>query len=135
MDWSSRIILELLRSGETVCFRARGPSMWPAIPSGSRIEVEPCAAADLVVGQLAAFERERRVVVHRVEGVSALGVQFAGDSRKRGDGLIPCEKILGRARVVERRNLHWRWPRAREALWLWRAVKRRLWPGPRMPPR
>ena len=39
MDWPARMILELLRSGETVQFRARGRSMWPAIPSGSRIEV------------------------------------------------------------------------------------------------
>ena len=127
MPWPARMIIELIRSGQSVQFRARGRSMWPAIPSGSRIEVQPCAASELEVGQLAAFERQGQVVVHRVESISAEGVRFAGDSRERGDGVVAREQVLGRARVLERRGLHWRLPRMREVRWLLRALRRRLW--------
>jgi len=118
------MILELLRSGQNVCFRARGRSMWPAIPSGSRIEVRPCAASDLRVGQIAAFERHQRVVVHRVQQIGAQGVHFAGDSLQREDGCIDFDRILGRARVLERRALNWRLPRRTEMPGLWRGLRR-----------
>jgi hypothetical protein len=126
-DYPARMIIELLRSGESVRFRARGSSMWPSIPSGSQIEVQPCAVAELEVGQIAAFERAGRVVVHRVESISAEGVRFAGDSLERGDGVIASERVLGRARVLERRGIHWRLPRPNEVRWLWRVLRRRLW--------
>jgi hypothetical protein len=122
------MIIELIRSGESVRFRARGSSMWPAIPSGSQIEVQPCAASELEVGQIAAFERQGRVVVHRVESISAEGVRFAGDSLERGDGMIASARVLGRARVLERRGIHWRLPRRSELRWLLRVLRRRLWP-------
>ncbi|HKO93014.1 MAG TPA: S24/S26 family peptidase [Polyangiaceae bacterium] len=126
-DWPPRMIVELIRAGESVSFRARGSSMWPAIPSGSQIEVEPCTAAELEVGQIAAFERRGRVVVHRVESIGPEGVRFAGDSRERGDGLIAFDHVLGRARVLERRSIRWRLPRRSELRWLWRVLLRRLW--------
>jgi len=130
MDYPARMIIELIRSGESVRFRARGRSMWPAIPSGSQIEVQPCAAAELEVGQIAAFEREGQVVVHRVESVSTEGVRFAGDTLERGDGVIASERVLGRARVLARRGLHWRLPRPSELRWLWRVLRRRIWQKP-----
>jgi len=127
MDYPARLIIELLRSGQSVRFRARGSSMWPAIPSGSRIEVQPCAVSELEVGQLAAFEREGQVVVHRVQSVTPEAVHFLGDSLERGDGCIASERVLGRARVLERRRIHWRLPRRGEVRRLWRVLQRRLW--------
>jgi Peptidase S24-like len=123
---SARLIIELLRAGETVQFRARGQSMWPAIPSGSRIEVVPGSIAKLRVGQVAAFERAGQVVVHRVERVGPDGVHFGGDALGRGDGRIAPEQVLGRVRVLERRPLSVRLPRPGELTLLWRALRRRL---------
>ena len=125
-DYPTRMILELLRSGQSVRFRARGSSMWPAIPSGSQVEVEPCQAAELEVGQIGAFERQGSVVVHRVTSITPEGVHFSGDSRERGDGWIAREQVLGRARVLERRRIRWRLPRRSEVRWLWRVLWRRL---------
>jgi hypothetical protein len=126
MDWSTRMIIELLRSGQSVCFRARGRSMWPSIPSGSRIEVRPCPATELNVGQIAAYERRGRVVVHRIERISPEGLHFAGDTLATPDGCISGQHVLGRANVLERRRLHLRLPSWQELRWLWRALRRRL---------
>jgi len=122
----ARVIIELLRSGQPVQFQARGSSMWPAIPSGSRVEVIPCAPAELTVGELAAFERAGEVVVHRVQGNSRAGIHFAGDSKAAADGCIATEDVLGRARVIERRPLRLRIPSLWHLRWLWRAVPRTL---------
>jgi hypothetical protein len=125
-DWATRIILELLRSGETVRFHARGSSMWPTIPSHSRIEVRPSEAAELRVGQIAAFERQGRVVVHRVRAVSAERIEFAGDALKRGDGSVAREAVLGRAHLLRRRPLSLQLPKLRHLRIVMRALSRRF---------
>jgi hypothetical protein len=123
---SARLIVALVRAGRAVRFRARGSSMWPAIPSGSMLLVLPCPAAMLRVGQVAAFERRGQVVVHRVQRIGPEGLYFAGDALKDGDGCVERERILGRVHVIERRRLRVRLPRARELSALWRVFARRL---------
>jgi hypothetical protein len=120
----ARVIIELIRSGQSVEFRARGGSMWPAIPSGSRVEVTPCSPDELEVGELGAFERGGEVVVHRVQGSSPEGVFFAGDSRDAGDGCVAPARVLGRARVIARRRLRLRLPGLWHLRSLWRALLR-----------
>ncbi len=124
-------MIELLRSGQSVRFVARGASMWPSIPPGSRLEVLPCPAGELKVGELAAFDRGGQLVVHRVTRLEAGGVRMQGDNREVSDGEISAEQVLGRATVLERRSLHVRWPRRGELLRagraLWRRLAPRLW--------
>ena len=120
------MVLALLRSGARVQLSTRGRSMWPAIPSRSQVEVEPCAAAELRAGEVAAFERGGRIIVHRVQQVAKSGVYFAGDSSWSGDGCVPIERVLGRVHMIERRSLRWRLPQRNDAHRLWWLVKRRL---------
>lgn len=121
-------MLELLRSGQSVRFIARGSSMWPSIPAGSRLEVQPCPAMDLKQGELAAFTRHGQLVVHRVTRVTAGGVWLQGDNREISDGHVPAEQVLGRANVLERRRMHLRWPRPGELLRAGRSLLRRFAP-------
>jgi hypothetical protein len=120
-----------LRAGASVELPARGGSMWPLVPSRSRLEIEGCPTAALAVGQLAAFERHGRVVVHRVTRVTPDGVHCQGDNLDQPDGIIAPGQILGRARVVARRRLRARWPRPGELTRAVRALLRmtaaRLW--------
>lgn len=109
----TRLLLDLLRAGETVRFRALGCSMWPAIPSHSLLEVRPSESGALAAGQLAAFERDGRVVVHRVTAVAREHVELWGDALERGDGKIPRARVLGRAHVLSRRPLRLRLPELR----------------------
>jgi hypothetical protein len=111
-DWSAALIIELLRAAEPVRFRARGGSMWPAIPGGSLVEVTPGAPRS--AGELVAFERAGRVVLHRVLRITAEGVVAQGDALEQADGVILHEHVLGTARVIERRGLVIRVPRARD---------------------
>jgi hypothetical protein len=102
--------------------------MWPAIPSRSRVELEPCRAAQLQVGEVAAFEREGQVIVHRVTRVTPKGAHFQGDNCDHSDGHIDSSQVLGRMRAIERRPLRLRWPRQREIRRACRALLRRLEP-------
>ena len=120
------MMIELLRSGQSVRFVARGSSMWPSIPPGSRLEVLPCPAEELKVGELAAFDRGGQLVVHRVTQQEAGGVRMQGDNREVSDGEIPPEQILGRATILHRRRLNLRWPRRGELLRAGRSLLRRL---------
>jgi hypothetical protein len=122
---SALLIIELLRSGERVRFRARGSSMWPALPGGSLLEVTPCAGRTPRAGELVAFERDGSVVVHRMLRATAQGLELRGDALERSDGSVGFERVLGTARVVERRRLRLRLPSAREAGFVCRALWRR----------
>jgi hypothetical protein len=119
------LLLELLRAGETVRFRALGCSMWPALPSRSLLEVRPSERGTLSAGQLAAFERDGRVVVHRVTGVDREHVELWGDALQRGDGKIPRARVLGRAHVLSRRGLRLRLPELRHVRIVLGALARR----------
>lgn len=127
-DRATRLLLELLRAGETVRFRALGCSMWPAIPSRSLLEVRPGEGDSLVAGQLAAFERDGRVVVHRVTAVGSEHVELRGDALERGDGKIPRARVLGRAHVLLRRPLRLRLPELRHVRLVLGALARRWAP-------
>jgi hypothetical protein len=120
------MVVELLRSGEAVQLSTRGRSMWPLIPSHSRVEVQPCSASELAVGEIAAFESRGRVIVHRVHHVGPRGVFFAGDSQAGEDGSIPRERVLGRVRILRRRSLRWRLPTRDDATRLKRTLRRTL---------
>ena len=123
-DLPARVIIELLRTGQKVRFLARGGSMWPAVPSRSQIEVEPCAAVQLRVGQIAAFEHQGRVIVHRVTGVTPQGLHFRGDNLDQADGIVAPSQVLGRARVLTRRRWRARWPQPGELTRALRALLR-----------
>jgi hypothetical protein len=100
--------------------------MWPCIPSHSRLEVRPSEAKELRVGQFAAFERQGRVIVHRVRGVNPDCIELAGDALEKGDGLVPRERVLGRAHVLKRRPIELRLPKPRHVRILLRALSRRF---------
>ena len=100
--------------------------MWPAIPSGSLLEVTPCRADELTRGDVAAYERAGGVVVHRVRAVQPDGVSFAADALSHADALVAPSAVLGKAHVLEARALTYRLPSAAEALLLGRSLVRGL---------
>ena len=123
---AQRLLLDLVRDGRSVRYVARGDSMWPTITSGSVMEIAPCSPATLRAGELAAFERDGWVVVHRVVRVADGHVRFVGDALERGDGDVPFDRVLGRARVIERRPLRLRVPGLSHIVRALRATRRRL---------
>jgi len=126
------VVIELARAGQAVSFVARGGSMWPAVRSGAVVELTPCDPHTLAIGELAAYEREGQVVLHRVEGRRGEGsLGFRGDCLPGRDGDVPLDRVLGRARVVRQGRLHLRWPTRSHLVRAVRAVRalgRRLRP-------
>src|SRR5262245_5511601 len=102
MTRTARVLIKLTRAGFSVPFVALGSSMWPAIPSGSLLEIVPCHPADLAPGDVAAYENAGAIVVHRVTHRGPNGLGFKGDSLSGMDGMVADGRILGRVRVLRR---------------------------------
>lgn len=99
--------------------------MWPAIPSGSKVEVTPCSPSSIQPDDIVAYERKGAVVVHRLLQVQPSGLLCSGDFHQQGGEFVPLAQFLGRVQVLERRALNLRLPnRAEVASLLWVTVRR-----------
>jgi len=120
---------EILGAGKSLRFQARGASMAPLVRDGDTLTVEPVAAAQLGVGDLALFCREPgAVVVHRVVRVEA-GAQgrrflMQGDAVAHPDGLFAEGDIHGRVTALERGGARLELARPAMRLLGWLAVLR-----------
>lgn len=100
---------ELLQSGYGVRFRPNGFSMSPTIRDGEAVTVEPIFAHAVRRGDILLYQRERRVIAHRVVGIAGEG-NNARTFTLRGDALASCdapvraEQVLGKVVSVERRG-------------------------------
>lgn len=124
--FAAAVLVEQLRVGQPVRFTALGSSMWPSIRSGALVEVVPCAASELRPGDIAAFERDDRIVIHRVVARCPHGLRFRGDALDRDDGEVPDAKVLGRVRLLSQPRLHVRIPRSQDLLRAGRWISTRI---------
>lgn len=104
------LLLASLRQGRRVVMRALGGSMEPAIPSGSRVRIDPCEAA--LAGEIVAIERpDGGLALHRVVKVFPDGsVLTWGDAMPLPDR-FGRGRPLGRVQLIDtsaRRSLRFR---------------------------
>ena len=102
------LIAELLRSGHKVRFRVYGTSMLGSIWSGDVVEVEPLCLRPLAVGDIALYQREGRLIAHRVVGLQTDHPRgpwwiLRGDNLGVCDPPVAPNQILGRVRRVQSR--------------------------------
>lgn len=83
---------EALRKGHPLWFRVSSGSMQPLLRIGEEVYIEPATAADLQVGEIAAFETSAGLVIHRI-------VQRSAD--QHGIRLIEMSDVHLRASPVE----------------------------------
>jgi signal peptidase I len=57
---------EALRGGQPLWFRVSSGSMHPLLRIGEEVYIEPATAGELQVGEIAAFETDRGLVIHRI---------------------------------------------------------------------
>jgi hypothetical protein len=90
--------IERLRAGRATSLEIEGTSMEPLLVAGETVRVEPCRPEDLRVGDLVAFERDGRVILHRVlrRGARTGDVTEKGDNAALPTRVAPC-RVLGRA--------------------------------------
>lgn len=97
---------EQLARGRPLRLVARGGSMRPWIPPGSRLLVRPAAAAALAVGDVVLGElAPGRLVVHRLlvrPGPDGRPARTKGDRNPRADRPLASAELLGRVERVLR---------------------------------
>ncbi|MFH0903225.1 MAG: hypothetical protein V2A73_21560 [Pseudomonadota bacterium] len=91
------------------------------------VEVIPCAPHELRPGDVAAFERNGLLVLHRVIRSSGSAVRLCGDSNLCSDGEIPWSRVLGRGRVIHRRPLELRLPCCRHVRAMAFSLRTHIW--------
>lgn len=119
-----QVVIELLREGRAVQFRAIGWSMHPAIEDGETLLVTPISPTDLKRGDVALFRIEDRLLAHRVlRCPTPRNPTFLlkGDAMEETE-TVTSEQILG---IVSDRSMP---PREAAARRMVHRLKRRLFP-------
>lgn len=118
------VVIDLLREGRAVQFRAVGWSMHPAIEDGETLSVHPISPSDLQVGDVALFLIEDRLIAHRVLRCPTTRNQtflLRGDAMEESE-TVTGDQILG---IVSDRSMT---PRKAAARRMVHRLKRRLFP-------
>ena len=103
---------EDLEGGKTVALLARGRSMLPLYPSGTRFLLRRAEPGDLAPGDLVLLRSGTRAVLHRLIGFTPgvpMRLLTKGDWLSDGDDPWPLGALCGKAVGVERPG----WPRRR----------------------
>jgi signal peptidase I len=104
----SAVIEHAVAGGTAVQFRAEGESMYPTIRDGEAITVVPAAPQTIVRGDVVLFRHGRRVLAHRVVGVTVSGkdrlFELRGDAKVAGDGSVSANAIVGKVIDVRRKG-------------------------------
>jgi len=115
------VVIDLLKRGTTVRFRAIGRSMQPTISEGEIITVEPVEPSQVKRGDIVLYQNHRGVIAHRVVAIEKKSDELPGPPHQsslvtffilRGDASGVCDEpvksqqILGKVVSVERRGHH-----------------------------
>jgi signal peptidase I len=98
---------ELLRSGQSIRFRAPGRSMYPTIKEDETITVQPVAPSVIKMGEIILYLLEGVVIAHRVVRIEQGedgGSRFIarGDASGVADEPVEPAQVLGKVVSVER---------------------------------
>lgn len=97
-------LASLLEAGRPCEVPVWGRSMHPFLKAGDRLQLCRVGPEHLGLGDLIAFRREDRLIVHRFAGSlrqdGALWLRQKGDNLP-GFSLIPAEDLVGRVALVE----------------------------------
>ncbi len=98
---ATAVVVARLRAGRSTSLRVSGRSMYPFLAPGQDVLLEPCATEALRPGELVAFERAGRVILHRVLSVHpGTGQVIEKGDNVRQASLVEKNEILGRATAL-----------------------------------
>ena len=139
MDAKSNSLMKLLRElqeGNAIGMIAQGASMWPVIPAGSKVFIEPVNSGDVRRGDIIAWTRNKELRIHRVVSIDGPRASRTfvtkGDYNAGRDSMIEARQVVGIVRMDTRgaRMLSqlspWiaRWYRFYRKTPIWRALHR-----------
>ncbi len=94
-DFAEAVISALQRRGRTVV-RVQGRSMYPILRNGTRVEIQPVAYDELVLGDLVVFYDGRGIVCHRLIRKAHRLCYLKGDTNLWIDPPVVWSQVLGR---------------------------------------
>jgi signal peptidase I len=93
------LVREGLRQQGRVRLRLRGDSMWPTVPAGSLVEVEPIGPAGIRLGDIVVWQCEGSLIAHRVvqrhRDGATLWLVTKGDNASAADQRLHSAAVLG----------------------------------------
>jgi signal peptidase I len=101
-----KLVIDLLRHGKSVRFRAPGRSMFPTIREGDAITVTPIAPDSVRRGDIILYRVKCGVVAHRLIRIErnkegSFRFLFRSDTWGRWDEPVLAEQILGKVVSAE----------------------------------
>ena len=100
------LFIKVLRSAGEARLAVAGASMLPSIWPADILEIHRVAAADISVGDIVLFNRQNRLVVHRVQRVkreqNEVVLITRGDRSATADSPVSANELLGRVRAIRR---------------------------------
>lgn len=100
------VVVDLLRQGCDVRFRAEGDSMTPTITSGDTVVLRPVRPTQVRPGDIIACRSRSRIFLHRLVAVSDAGgdtwLHLRGDGKRGLDAPLPLDAVIGRVVRIER---------------------------------
>jgi hypothetical protein len=98
---ATAVVVARLRAERSTSLRVSGWSMYPFLTPGQDVLLESCAADELRPGELVAFERAGRVILHRVLSVyPGTGQIIEKGDNVRQASVVEKHEVLGRATAV-----------------------------------
>lgn len=98
------LYIQALRAGETLWFQVVSGSMVPTLYIGDRVRIEPVKAQDIHKGEIAAFETDQGLVIHRIVRKEQKGSDVRllemGDV-DLGANWIEEQAVVGRVAMVQ----------------------------------
>jgi signal peptidase I len=105
-DLFAAVMEKALTTGATVRFRAEGTSMHPTIRDGESISIAAVSPAKVVRGDVLLCRHDRRVLAHRVVGVTTRGTgrvfELRGDAKAACDAPVGADDVVGQVVAVQR---------------------------------
>ncbi len=100
----SAILLDVIKKGRPVRFKAKGFSMSPFLKDGDVLTVSPLAGRPLRTGDIVVIRHPSAgtVAVHRVVRRSSGSLVLKGDNSPEADGLFSSGSVVGIVTGVER---------------------------------
>lgn len=105
-DCARSMAVEILQASGKLQLRVTGSSMLPTLWPGDLLTLQSTASDPICPGEIVLFQREDRLVIHRVVRLSSHrqqdGVMTRGDSMAQDDAPIAVSDVLGRVTEVRR---------------------------------
>lgn len=102
--FTTPFVLDVLTREGGLWVREASLSMLPLIRPGDELRLAPLDPKQVFRGMLVAYQREARLVIHRVVACDGAGVVAKGDALASTDPVVPWDQLVARVVAIRGAN-------------------------------